>query len=260
MQDNQALLFSVIDGCLAAFRPSVIFDVGARDGKESIEFAQKFPAARVFAFECHPDLLPRCKAALSQYPRIELAPFAVSKHSGTIPFYPIDHARSRVKSPDGNPGASSILRASGKYPSESYVQSETAVPSVRLDDFCDRRQLSHPDLIWMDIQGAELEALQSLGARLDRASLMHIEVEFMEIYSGQPLFRDIRAFLRGKGWTFAGFTSYSRYFADAIFVNARLVDEAAIACARERLHTSRAMRKYWRHEVKRRLRSWIGAG
>lgn len=260
MQDNQALLFGVIDACFAGFRPSIIFDVGARDGKESIEFSLKFPEARVVAFECHPDLLPRCRTALAGHPRIELAPFAVSKRSGTIAFYPIDHARSRVKSPDGNPGASSILRASGKYPSESYVQSETVVSSIRLDDFCDRNQISHPDLIWMDIQGAELEALQSLGARLDRAAMMHIEVEFMEIYSGQPLFRDIRAFLRAKDWTFAGFTSYSRYFADAIFVNTRLFEEKAIACARERLQTGRALRKYWRHEIKRRLRSWVGAG
>lgn len=258
IQDNQALLFRLFKDCLAGFCPLVIFDVGARDGNESIRFSERFPDAQVFAFECHPDLLPACRGALAPFGNVELVPQAVSLRGGRIPFFPIDHARSRLDSPDGNPGASSTLRASGKYVCETYVQNEVSVQSTRLDEFCERRTISHPDLIWMDIQGAELDALQSLGARLQGCSLLHIEVEFVEIYKGQALFAQVREFLGAEGWSFAGFTSYSRYFADAVFFNDRKFPEPMLRCARRVLGTGRLIWKYRCHELKRRVRALAG--
>ncbi|OGA06113.1 MAG: hypothetical protein A3D95_00885 [Betaproteobacteria bacterium RIFCSPHIGHO2_12_FULL_69_13] len=244
--------------CLGSFHPRVIFDIGSRDGNESMRFAERYPDARIFAFECHPELLPACRDALAPFRGIELVPRAVSLVTGRIPFFPIDHARSRVDSPDGNPGASSILRASGKYVCETYVQNEVTVPSTRLDHFCAQRGIAHPDLMWMDIQGAELDALRSLGARLASCSLLHVEVEFVEIYAGQALFPEVREYLEAGGWSFAGFTSYSRYFADAVFLNDRAFGRAALRCAKDVLGTARLIWKYRRHALKRRIRALAG--
>jgi hypothetical protein len=75
------------------------------------------------------------------------------------------------------------------------------------------------DILWMDIQGAELKALIGLKDKITAIKIMHIEVEFIEIYSCQPLFKDIRQYLVSNGFVFLGFTSKSKYFADAVFAN-----------------------------------------
>jgi hypothetical protein len=60
--------------------------------------------------------------------------------------------------------------------------------------------VDHVDLIWMDLQGAELIALQSLGSYLDRVYSIHTEVTHRAMYTGQNMFSEIHAFLLEKGF------------------------------------------------------------
>lgn len=71
------------------------------------------------------------------------------------------------------------------------------VNTARLDDL---PQIGDVDYLKMDIQGSELNALQGAQTLLDGVVLIHIEVAFAEFYVGQPLFADIDAHLRGKGF------------------------------------------------------------
>ncbi|MNL50802.1 hypothetical protein D3C87_1738460 [compost metagenome] len=71
----------------------------------------------------------------------------------------------------------------------------------------------------MDIQGAELMALHGLERNISIVKLIHLEVEFMEIYKNQPLFEKINSFLKGKNFLLVGFTNYGEYSGDAIFLN-----------------------------------------
>jgi len=41
---------------------------------------------------------------------------------------------------------------------EQYVQNKVEVDCIRLDDLCGQLQIDVIDLIWMDLQGAELRA------------------------------------------------------------------------------------------------------
>jgi len=62
-------------------------------------------------------------------------------------------------------------------------------------------------------------ALISAGDRLSGIKIIHLEVEFMEIYSGQPLMLDIKRYLNTNGFSLYAFTNFGRYSADAVFVN-----------------------------------------
>ena len=44
-------------------------------------------------------------------------------------------------------------------------------------------------------------------------------VEFVEIYEGQPLFGDIRAFLEEREFAFVGVRDKNDYFANALFIH-----------------------------------------
>jgi FkbM family methyltransferase len=216
---------------------NVVLDVGARDCAETIRLAAVFPTAQIFSFECNEDTIDLCRDAIHGRPRIQLIALAVSDVDGPMPFFPIDTKRTVTTWPDGNPGASSLFRASGAYPVETYVQRETVVRSTRLDTFLRQQAVAGVDLLWMDIQGAELLALRGLGTLLSSVLLIHTEVEFMEIYAGQPLEDHIKAFLTQHGFIFVGYTSRHQHAADAVFVNSRFARRAAVSRARQLLAT-----------------------
>ena len=177
-------------------QPLVILDIGSRDCEQSLELSKYFPKARMFAFECNPQTLPICREAIKDSSAITLCPYAVNSYDGTCKFYPIDPTRTRTTWKDGNPGASSLFQANGTYPSEFYVQNEIQVPCRRIDSVLKEHGIQRVDLIWMDLQGAELIALKSLGSYLDSVHSIHTEVTHMEMYKGQNMFPEIDSFLK----------------------------------------------------------------
>jgi FkbM family methyltransferase len=177
-----------------SYTPSVIFDIGSRDCKQSVEFTRKYPNAKVFAFEANPDTIPLCKKNIQHFPNITLVEGAVHEYNGMVDFYKIDTAKTRTTWADGNPGASSLFIANGTYPHEYYIQNKVTVPCFRLDTICKKYSIS-PDTIWIDLQGAELLAFKSLGSYLVDCKYIHTEVSHKPIYNGQCMFSEVDSFL-----------------------------------------------------------------
>ena len=86
------------------------------------------------------------------------------------------------------------------------------------------------DFIKMDIQGGELAALQGAESVLDGTLGLELEVEFLPMYKGQPLFGEVSQWLASRGFEFVDFTSICRWertehntfgqciFGDALFL------------------------------------------
>jgi len=174
----------------------VIFDVGACHALESVEFAKKYKNARIFTFEANPVSYNVCLENTKGYDSISVINEAVNDYDGTCKFYPMDKDKTITTWEDGNQGASSLYRANGAYDFiEKYVQYEIEVPCTRLDTFCQQNNIEQVDVIWMDLQGAELKALQSLGDLLETVQIIHTELEVNPMYDGQCLFQDVHDFL-----------------------------------------------------------------
>ncbi len=107
------------------------------------------------------------------------------------------------------PGCSSLYP-----PSESYIERFTGnselirvvdsmeIETTTLDEFCNSEGIEEIDFIQLDVQGAELSVLKGAASILERGTLGIItEVEFTELYTGQPLFGDIDVYLRQQGFT-----------------------------------------------------------
>lgn len=179
----------------------IIFDVGSRDCIQSIEFYTMFPNARIFAFECNPNTIPICRKNIEPYKdRITLIEKAVADRDGEISFYPIDQSKSITSWKDGNPGASSLFKLTSNYNEETLFQTEVTVPCCRLETFMKEAGLETIDILWMDLQGAELMALKSLGPFFRTVKYIYTEISHTELYKGQVLFSELDSFCRKEGF------------------------------------------------------------
>jgi FkbM family methyltransferase len=178
---------------------SVVYDCGARDALDGIELAVKVGAAELHVFECNPPSHRKCLSNLETYLpaniSFRLSADALSDRVGEIEFHPIDIERTITPHRDGNPGASSIFWASKAYTKEKYVQSTIRVPTITLDGYCQKN--ASPDLLWLDVQGAELLVLRGGAAVVPKAKIIHLEIGFRKMYEGQALFKEIDRELNG---------------------------------------------------------------
>jgi FkbM family methyltransferase len=196
----------------------VIFDIGSRDCLQSIEFYKTFPRAKIYAFECNPNTLELCKKNIEPYTeRITLIEGAVCDYDGDISFYPIDKDKTVTTWPDGNPGASSLFKSSGKYPIEKYVQYEIKTNCHRLDTVMEKYNIPKVDIIWMDLQGAELLALKGLGTHIDNVRYINTEASYIEIYSGQVMFNELNDYLIKNSFRIKNNVGLSGWFEDVIY-------------------------------------------
>ena len=71
------------------------------------------------------------------------------------------------------------------------------VNTRRLDDV---REIEYCDFLKIDVQGGDFDVIAHGQALLEKTLFVHIEMEFAPIYAGQPLFSEIDALLRRKGF------------------------------------------------------------
>jgi FkbM family methyltransferase len=190
----------------------VILDLGSRDGLQSVELANHYPNAKILAFECNPETFPEVVLNTNNYENIQVFALAVGdKHKEVVDFYQSTH---------GNPGSSSLFEKSGKYDYiENYQQKLTKAVMIRLEDFLKENGIDQVDLVWADMQGAELMALRGLGKYLKYVKGVMTEVEYKEMYKGQPLYADMRAFLEVNGFEEKWKKSvHDDFFGEAIYI------------------------------------------
>jgi FkbM family methyltransferase len=129
----------------------VFYDVGSHLGFFSMAAAQIVgPTGKVFAFEANPEIarLVRLNRDKNNLPQIYVIQRAVYNTNNGVSFGRALHHTTG--------GTSSIALAASNQGDDVI-----SVPSIRLDDFA--RINPPPDIIKMDIEGVEIEALQ--GAR-----------------------------------------------------------------------------------------------
>jgi FkbM family methyltransferase len=81
-----------------------------------------------------------------------------------------------------------------------------AVETTRLDDIV---EIGDIDFIKIDVQGSELAVFKNASRTLSSALLIQTEVEFVELYKGQPMFADVDTFLRTSGFQFHTLNGFS---------------------------------------------------
>jgi len=90
-----------------------------------------------------------------------------------------------------------VLGAFHGFEQWGRVVGREQIETVRLDDIA---EISDLDFLKIDIQGGELEVFRNGAEKLADCLVIQSEVEFLEMYEGQPLFTDVDLFLREHGF------------------------------------------------------------
>jgi FkbM family methyltransferase len=200
----------------------IIFDIGSRDCQQAIEFYNKFPNAKIYAFECNANTIPLCLKNIEQYSdRITFIPKAIHSYTGKCKFFPINQKKTITSWNDGNPGASSLFKSNGSYTIEHYIQDEVEVDCVTLSDIIEEYSIPKVDIIWIDLQGAELLAFHSMKEHISNVDFIHTEISHTAMYTGQAMFSDIHAFLT-PNFTLINNISRTGWQEDGIYMNVKL--------------------------------------
>jgi hypothetical protein len=173
-----------------------ILDVGAMfEGRPRYDALSRQGLCRVIGFEINADQIPAAEAALPIGSKV--LPFALG--DGQPATLHVTRYRGCSSLFEPNPNVIELFESisttneGGNFRVVDRVQIKTQ----RLDDI---ESCPFPDYAKLDIQGAELMVLENGMEKLSRAVVIETEVEFMEVYKGQPLFGDIQTFLRHHGF------------------------------------------------------------
>jgi FkbM family methyltransferase len=171
-----------------------LLDIGANKGQFALAFRETRPDGLIHAFEPLPDAADRFDALFAGDAQTRLHRLAVGSSERTATFHVTDRQDS-----------SSLLKpGAGQRDAFGVTQAREIVVQVRpLETSVDLTALAHPVLMKIDVQGAELEVLRGT-QHLELIDWIYVELSFVELYEGQPLFEDVRAYLADRGFGLRG--------------------------------------------------------
>jgi FkbM family methyltransferase len=202
---------------------SYIVDGGAHTGSFSHQAASAFPSSRIEAFEPATVVFSELLRKIAKSPRIKAHKLALGAGSETRTFHN-----------NQSPQTSSLRRvtaAGERYFHGLVTESEREeVRIVTLSEFCRERGIGQLDIIKLDLQGGEMDALKGAGVLLGMAKIVFLEVQFLQLYEDCALFSDLDVFLRSNGLDLYQFYDLVRspidgrlLYGDAMFVTRSLL-------------------------------------
>lgn len=207
---------------LDAKKVKTIFDVGANTGGTINKYANLFPNAKIFGFEPFEETFKILGNSTIHNPNVSLHQLAISDNIGEETFYVNQGVDTNSLLPSIHQG--NRLDAQTKTVREIRVKTDT------IDHFSSKREISKIDILKLDIQGAELKALEGAGnlIKTENLSLIYLEVSFVQIYRDQVLFHEVFNYLNSNGFSLIDiynpyYHNYKLVYADTIFIRQDLV-------------------------------------
>jgi FkbM family methyltransferase len=171
-----------------------LVDGGAYHGTFSRTLAAMFPDATVFAFEPESDSFQMLSKSIEGMVNVVAVNAGLSSRCGSAEL----HINAALSS-----SSLSARSAWGEkyYPHETDPVGKETIELLTLDRWALDSGTGGIDLIKLDLQGHELEALRG-STELLRSSvrLVYAEVEFVKLYEHNCLFHEVASFLERQGF------------------------------------------------------------
>lgn len=171
----------------------IIIEAGASDGIDTQKFTELFPAVNIYAFE----------------PVKEQYEFLINKFSGRRNIRIYNSALSEISGAQkinvgksvgylGGMGSSSLLTPNlhkNWFPQVQFDEFEI-VNTLKLSEFMLEENIPFVDLLWLDVQGKELDILKEAEQQIiEKVKSIHLECSRINLYDNQPQFKHIKKFM-----------------------------------------------------------------
>ena len=171
---------------LAAFHPSVVFDVGANVGDWLTLARSALPESRFHAFEIVEGTYASLRNRFAENSGVVLNNFGLSDKSGTITMHLFD--------------CSNLVTSHVAYPHGSYR--EVVCPVRRGDEYMRDSGIERIGFLKIDVEGAEHLVLHGFGAAIDTGKIDVIQFEYGRVnIITHFLLRDFYEFLEPRGYS-----------------------------------------------------------
>ena len=185
--------------------PKVVLELGSFDGGDALRFARAFPNARIVTVEADP---VRVEVVIKNiaHTHAEVVNNAVCLKDG-----PIDWYTSKI---DGKvDGQGSLYQHSDEYKEKfpHIIQNDKCVRvnGLSFENLCDANNISNIDFMHMDIEGAEYDALLSMGSHRPKLIFMEMLPNYFEKVEGG---KAIEKLLASFGYTLVARLSQDRLY------------------------------------------------
>lgn len=179
------------------FDPSFVVDVGANRGRWTETAKEVFPRAEFLLVEPQPEMrapLDELCARLDGVRWLEVAAGAREETRLQTIWEDLEGSSFRP-SPD---------------PERLARGTQRPAPVRRLDDLLAEAGGRLPDLVKLDIQGFELEALEGASSLFGHTELFVLETSLYRFLEGLPLVREVTDFLAERGYEIYDVAGYIR--------------------------------------------------
>jgi FkbM family methyltransferase len=192
-----------------------VFDVGANIGQTSRYLAPWFPQATIFAFEPISSTHNRLQQNTQSIPSIQC-------------FHHAFGSREEVKeiALKADPETNTLIDPQ-EAPDPSLTRERVTVKKI--EDFCANNRIQQIDLLKLDVEGYEIEALKGADRLVATGNVHFIYAEtfFRWEHKNMTHFVDIHRYLYDKGYLFSGFYEPCRHwdcklltcFCNTLYVN-----------------------------------------
>lgn len=187
--------------------PGVIVDVGASDGKWSLECATVFPNAKYLLVEPLPANRSRLEMLCREHPNLRFWPCALGAANSNLTLHAHGDQSSFLASEyDKSPAASACI-----------------VPVRTLDELVAEAVCGPPSLLKADVQGYERDVLAGAAKSIETIEVLLLELSFRRIYKGGALAHEVIANLGNRGFRIYDVCTYAQRARDGELAQADVV-------------------------------------
>ena len=179
------------------FCPNLILDIGANRGAWTIKAKKIFPEAAILMVEPQPEMRAFLDSICSKYKNIQWVEAGAGASEGTL----VQTIWKDLAGSSFLPTVREDLLASGK---------QREVKICTIDSLLKDKGLNVPELVKLDIQGFELEALRGAESLFGKTEVFILETSLYSFMDGQPLIREVISFMGDRGYEVYDITGFLR--------------------------------------------------
>lgn len=189
----------------------IVLEAGAHIGYDTTLMHHLWKKGHIYAFEPIPEIYAQLKYNTRKFKNVTCIPIALSNQTG----------EATINISKGQHNASSSLlepKEHLKYYPEVIFEEKIVIPTITIDEWAKKNNITKVDFMWLDMQGMELQTLKASPEIIKTVSIVHTEVHYIENYAGVPLVDETVAWFKEQGFRILKNMPENSEYGDITFV------------------------------------------